>query len=393
LGFCTSGPGPRRALPHRDLPAVMLFGMVGGGPGAFIGDVHRRAAELDGQTRLVSGAFSSGPEASRAKGRELGLDPALVFGDYRDMAAAQNSWEADQRIDFVVVVTPNHLHYPVARAFLEAGVDVVCDKPLTTSVEHAEALCRLTADRGRRFAVTYTYTGYSMLREARHLARSGALGKIRRIQVEYFQGWLARDLESTGHRQASWRTDPARAGPAGALGDIGTHGFNLAHWTTGLDLAEVVCDTATFVEGRSLEDDASVLWRWEGGARGALSVSQSAAGAENDLALTLMGSEASLWWRHTDPESLVMRDHGGRTRVLRRGGAGLSPRAAGAGRLPAGHPEGFTEAMANIYRDFLAGTGYPTVQDGARGVAFVDSVLASARSGRWTDASYSPPGG
>ena len=383
------------------MPALR-YGMVGGGPGAFIGDVHRMAAELDGGAALVAGAFSSDPSASRDKGAALGLAPDRVYGDYRAMAEAEVA--RSDPIDFVVVVTPNHLHFPVARTFLEAGVPVVCDKPMTTTVEDAETLCRLVAEGGPLFALTYNYTGYPMVDEARAIVRSGRLGRIRRIQLDYFQGWLATSLESTGHRQAGWRTDPERAGVAGALGDIGTHAHDLARYVTGLEVEEVAADLTTFVDGRRLEDDACVLVRWTGGARGTLTASQIAVGEENELVLRVYGTHGSIVWRLADAESLRVSTADGPAEILRRGAPYLDVETQGGSRLPPGHPEGFIEGFANVYRAVIeairgpdADGGettrrFPTVWDGARGVHFLEKAVESARVGGWVDARYDPPG-
>lgn len=380
--------------------------MVGGGPGAFIGDVHRMAAELDGLARIEAGAFSSDRARSAAKGAEIGLDPARVYGSHAEMAEAEAARPAAERLDFVIIVTPNHLHFDMARTFLEAGFHVVCDKPLTTTVADAEALCRLVDAGDRLFALTHNYSGYPMIKDARALVRGGRLGAIRRIQLEYFQGWLATPLEESGHRQAAWRTDPARAGAAGALGDIGTHAHHLGRYVTGLEVEALCGDLTAFVEGRRLEDDASLLLRWSGGVRGTLTVSQVAAGEENGLAIRVFGSEGSIAWRHADAETLWLRTPDGRARARRRGHDWISPAAAGASRVPPGHPEGFIEGFANLYRNVIATIGalnegrtpdrtaldFPTVRDGARGVHFIERAVESGRRRAWLDARYEPPG-
>ncbi|WP_419950722.1 Gfo/Idh/MocA family protein [Candidatus Palauibacter sp.] len=307
----------------------LRYGMVGGGPGAFIGDVHRTAAELDGLARIEAGAFSSDPERSAAKGAEIGLDAERTYGSFAEMAAAEAGRPPDRRLDFVIVVTPNHLHFDVARTFLEAGFHVVCDKPLTTTVSEAETLCRIVDAGDRVFALTHNYSGYPMIKDARALVREGRLGAIRRIQLEYFQGWLSTALEESGHPQAAWRTDPARAGVAGALGDIGTHAHHLARYVTGLEVEALCGDLTAFVAGRRLEDDASLLMRWSGGVRGTMTVSQVAAGEENGLALRVFGSEGSIAWHHSDAETLWLRTPDGRARARRRGHAWISPAAAG----------------------------------------------------------------
>ncbi|MBW3535586.1 MAG: Gfo/Idh/MocA family oxidoreductase [Gemmatimonadetes bacterium] len=379
--------------------------MIGGGPGAFIGEVHRRAAALDGLATLVAGAFSSDPERSRRQGRTLGLDPRRAYASWQAMAEAEAALPAEERVEVVSIVTPNHLHFPVARAFIERGVHVVCDKPMTTTLEDAEALARLVAERGVVFALTHTYTGYAMVKEARALVRSGVMGPIRRVMVDYLQGWLATPLEADGHKQATWRTDPDMAG-AGALGDIGSHAESLVRWVTGLEPERLCADVTTFVEGRRVDDDTALLVRYRGGARGTITVSQVAVGEDNALRLRVYGAEGSLDWRQEDPEALVVHRADGTEEVRRRGRAGLAPSAARASRLPAGHPEGFLEAFANVYGDALRAVGavvgggapdpddldVPTAADGAAGVHFIEAALRSSREGGWVDAAYAPPG-
>lgn len=383
----------------------LRLGMVGGGPGAFIGEVHRRAAALDGLATLVAGAFSSDPERSRRQGRALGLDPGRAYGSWQAMAEAEAALPAEECIEVVAIVTPNHLHFPVARAFIERGVHVVCDKPMTTALEDAEALARLVAERGVVFALTHTYTGYAMVKEARALVRSGVLGSVRRVMVDYLQGWLATPLEADGHKQAAWRTDPDMAG-AGALGDIGSHAESLVRWVTGLEPERLCADVTTFVDGRRVDDDAGLLVRYRGGARGTITVSQVAVGEDNALRLRIYGTEGSLDWRQEDPEALVVHRADGTEEVRRRGRSGLAPSAARASRLPAGHPEGFLEAFANVYGGALRAVGavvcggapdpddldVPTAADGAAGVHFIEAALRSAREGGWVDAAYAPPG-
>jgi predicted dehydrogenase len=322
------------------------------------------------------------------------------------MAEREAELPADERIDFVSVVTPNHLHFEIARTFLEAGFHVVCDKPLTNEVEEAETLCRLVGERDAVFAVTYNYSGYPMVKQARALCADGVLGDIRRVAVEYSQGWLTTRLEEQGHKQAEWRTDPARAGVAGALGDIGTHAEHLARYVTGLRLEALCAELTTFVPGRRLEDDAHLLLRFDGGARGTLSASQISVGEENRLSLRVYGTQASLEWRQQEPETLIVRHPDRPAEVYRRGHPYLAPTARHATRLPPGHPEGFIEAFANIYRaaahTMTAKTtgatpdpldlDFPTVQDGAQGVQFVHRAVESGRTGRWVDAAYTPPG-
>jgi predicted dehydrogenase len=378
---------------------TLRFGMVGGGPGAFIGDVHRRAACLDGDVELVAGAFSASPSKSRRKGRELGLSRARTYGSYLDMVERERALPEDQRIDFVSVVTPNHMHFPVATAFLEAGFHVVCDKPMTLDVAEARRLKQVVAQSRRVFALTHNYTGYPMVKLARDLVRQGDLGRLRKVVVEYPQGWLSRRLEQAGLKQAEWRTDPRRSGAAGCIGDIGTHAENLAEYITGLKIVELCADLTTFVRGRRLDDDGSVLLRLQRGVRGALLASQIAVGEENGLAIRVYGEEKGLEWRQEDPNRLSVKSQDRPLEIWSRGQGYVearSPAAARATRLPAGHPEAFLEAFANVYRnaadtirarrartrpDPLA-RDFPTVDDGLRGMLFIETVVKSARSTR-----------
>lgn len=367
--------------------------MLGGGPGAFIGAVHRMAARLDGEIELVAGAFSSRPEASAAAGRALYLEPERVYGTWEALLDAEA-----ERLDFISIVTPNALHYPMARRALERGFDVVCDKPMTTSLPDAEDLCRLVADTGRMFVLTHNYTGYPMVRQARAMVRSGDLGRVRKIVVEYPQGWLSTLLEATDNKQAVWRTDPAMAGPSSALGDIGTHCENLVHFVTGLEMTELFADLGSVVIGRDMEDDASLLIHYEGGARGILYASQISVGEENNLTLRIYGERAALTWRQEHPNQLHRLTGDGPAQTLTRASPYLAPEAADASRIPPGHPEGFIEGFANIYRE--AATAFrtreqgllPTVQDGARGMHFIETALRSSRDRQWVDARYTPPG-
>ncbi|HLR46905.1 MAG TPA: Gfo/Idh/MocA family oxidoreductase [Deinococcales bacterium] len=377
----------------------LRLGMVGGGRGAFIGAVHRIAARLDGEFELVAGALSSAPERARESGRELGLADDRSYSDWREMAERESSRPDSERPDAVAIVTPNHLHYPVARTFLEHGFNIICDKPLAVSLREALELERLVAETGALFAVTYNYTGYPLVREARELVRSGRLGTIRKVLLEYTQGWLAGPVETEGNKQAAWRTDPARSGPAGALGDIGTHAENLITTVTGLDISHLSADLTSFVPGRELDDDVSVLLRFHGGARGVLTASQVCFGEENSLTLRVYGDRGGLRWEQERPEELVLFEGEGARRILKRGNAYLSEAARMADRVPPGHPEGFLEGFANIYlavaealrarRDGNAPAGaaaeFPDVSAGVRGVRFVEKVLENARSTeRWT---------
>ena len=387
------------------LERALRFGMVGGGPGAFIGAVHNRAATLDGLATLVAGAFSSDPEKSRIQGTTYGLSPDRVYASFEEMASREAALPPGERIDFVSIVTPNHLHFPVAKAFIERGFHVVCDKPLTTTLEDAEALCRLVKQHDVVFALTHPYTAYPMVKQARAHVQDGALGTVRKVVVEYSQGWLATPLEQTGNKQASWRTDPARAG-AGAIGDIGTHAEHLARYVTGLEMERLFADVSSFVPGRVIDDDANMLVHYQGGAKGILFCSQISAGEENRLAIRIYGTSASLEWHQQDPNFLYVRHPDGPTEVYKPGHAYLVPAAQRGTRMPAGHPEGLLEAFANIYVNAMrvmsarmAGEtpdpldlDFPTVRDGAVGVHFIQTALRSGREGDWVDATYSAPG-
>ena len=380
----------------------LRYGMVGGGPGAFIGAVHRMAAALDGSMELVAGAFSSTPEKSQQQGEALGLDANRVYASFQEMADSESA--RDDGIDVVSIVTPNHMHFPVAQAFLEAGIHVICDKPMTNTLEDAEVLCRLVKEKNLVFALTHNYTGYPMVKQARHMVQSGRLGTIRKVIVEYPQGWLATPLEREGHKQADWRTDPKRAG-AGSLGDIGSHAENLARYITDLELEALCADVTTFVPGRPIDDDVSMLVRYQGGARGVLHASQVSIGEENNLNIRVHGSKGSVQWFQEHPNWLHFRELSGPEQVLKRGNDYLAPATQHASRLPSGHPEAFLEAFANIYvnagRTIAAAIAgeepsafdldFPTVQDGARGVHFILTSLNSGQQRAWVDASYTPP--
>jgi predicted dehydrogenase len=368
------------------------MGMIGGGTEAFIGGVHRMAARLDDSMRLVAGALSSTPARSMESGRALGLQPDRCYGTWSDMLAKEAALPEHERMEAVVIVAPNDVHAPAATAALEAGFHVVCDKPLAVSTDEADALVAAQQASGRVFAVTYNYTGYPMVRQARHVVRSGGIGAVRRVMVEYLQGWLATPLEQSGHKQAGWRTDPARAG-AGVLGDIGSHAENLMTFVTGLTASEICSDVSTHVAGRAVEDDASVLLRFGGGAVGSLTASQVCPGSRNGLSLRIWGERGGLVWHQERPCELLQTSLEGPDVVHRAGDPELAPVAADACRLPSGHPEGFIEAFANIYRGAAAAMragrddgeafGYPDVRDGARGVHFVAAALAASGCG-WT---------
>ena len=375
------------------------MGMVGGGRDAFIGAVHRMAAALDGHIELVCGAFSSDPERSRASGADFYLPAHRVYGDFHEMMAAEAELPAGERMDFVSIVTPNNVHFPVAKAALEAGFHVLSDKPMTFDLAEAKELAALVERTGLQFGLTHNYTGYPMVKEARHMVRSGAIGAVRKVVVEYPQGWLASLIESEGQKQASWRTDPARAGASSCMGDIGTHAENLMEYITGLEIAELCADLSTMVDGRQLDDDGNVLVHLDNGARGVLYASQISAGEENPLTIRIYGELAGLEWRQEEPNTLTVK-WGDRHREVRRTGVGeLSAASAAHTRLPAGHPEGFVEAFANLYRNYalalqarLAGEqpapehlDFPTVHDGVRGMAFITACVASSASDqKWT---------
>lgn len=368
------------------------MGMVGGGRGAFIGAVHRMAAALDGQIELVCGAFSSSPERSRLSGQDLFLDPSRCYGSFEEMIEQERQLPAEVRMDLVSIVTPNHMHFPPAKMALENGFHVVCDKPLSFSMNEALELQHLVQETGLLFALTHNYTGYPMIKQARAMIRAGELGAIRKVLVEYPQGWLSTPLEDSDQKQASWRTDPKRSGIAGAMGDIGTHAENLMEYVTGLEIKQVCADLHTFVEGRRLDDDGSMLLRFNNGARGVLTASQICAGEENDLRIRVYGSKGGLHWRQMEPNSLQVHWLDAPMQVLRTGVGELYPEAQAHTRIPAGHPEGYLEAFANIYRNVayclqarLRGEApdplhldFPTVQDGVRGMQFIEAVVASS---------------
>jgi predicted dehydrogenase len=373
-------------------------GMVGGGRDAFIGGVHRMAMRLDGKIELVAGAFSSNPEKSRLSGEDLLLDPKRVYSDFLTMAAEEARLPLGERIDFVSVVTPNRTHVPVSKAFLEAGFNVVCDKPLAFNLEEGLALREVVKKTGKVFALTHNYTGYPMVKQARELVRSGELGEIIKVVAEYPQGWLSKPIDEEGQKQASWRTNPQEAGASGCIGDIGTHAENLAHYITGLEIDELCAEFTSFVKGRQLEDDANLLIRYKGGAKGVLYASQISAGDENPLRIRVYGSKASLEWQQEDPNELVVKYSDAPRRIYRCGNEYLSDFAKRFVRIPAGHPEAFIEAFANIYLEatraieaVLDGQpvppdcDFPTVDDGVNGMAFIATAVQSAKAGGiWT---------
>ena len=386
--YAKSNPGVARRL---------RVGMVGGGRDAFIGAVHRMAMRLDDGFELVAGALSSQAHNARASGADLRLDPERIYTDYREMATREAA--RPDGIEAVVIVTPNHLHYPVSKAFLEAGIDVICDKPLSGTLAEGRELVALAAARKLIFAVTLNNTGYPMVRQAREMIDAGELGDLRVVHSAYIQDWLTHPIDAAGQKQAEWRTDPARAGASACLADIGVHAHNLALFVTGLELEAVSADLSTFVPGRRLDDNAHVLLRFTNGARGALLASQVAVGNLNNLSVKVYGAKAGLEWCAEEPELLRFTPFGEPTRLLRRGGPGNTALAAEASRMPGGHPEGYVDGFANLYlgaaelvasrragrapRSFAALT--PTVRDGALGMAFIEASVASSRAGGvWT---------
>ena len=368
----------------------LRLGMVGGGQGAFIGAVHRIAARLDDCYELVAGALSADPARAHASAAELHIAPARSYADFATMAQAEAA--RSDGIDVVAIVTPNHLHAAPAIAFLEAGIHVICDKPLTSTMQDAEALAAVVRSSGRVFGLTHNYTGYPLVRQAREMVAAGMLGTIRVVQVEYPQDWLTTRLEETGQKQAAWRTDPARSGAGGCIGDIGTHAFNLAEFVTGLEVESVAAELTSFVPGRALDDNAQMLLRFAGGARGALWSSQVAPGNENGLRLRVYGTQGGLEWAQENPNILTHTPFGAPPQLIRRAGAGTTAIAGHASRIPAGHPEGYLEGFAQLYRDLAAQISahiagqtpdpacllVPGIEAGLRGMRFITAAVASS---------------
>ena len=376
----------------------LRLGMVGGGRGAFIGAVHRIAARIDDRWELVAGALSSDPERAKASGEDLLLKPDRIYGDFNEMARRERRLK--DGIDAVAIVTPNHAHAAAARAFLKAGIHVICDKPLTTTRREADQLAKLAHESGLVFAVTHNYTGYPLVRQARAMVAAGELGAIRVVQVEYAQDWLATRVEETGSKQADWRTDPARSGPAGAVGDIGTHAFNLAEFIVGDEVASLSAELHTFVEGRRLDDNAHMMLRFSSGAKGMLWCSQVAAGLENGLKIRVYGEKAGLEWHQENPNYLTFSPLGEPPRIIRRNGYGANEVSRAASRIPGGHPEGYLEGFAQLYADIAEQIAariekrepnpfslqVPTVDQGVRGVRFIEAaVRSSGRKAAWVD--------
>lgn len=368
-------------------------GIVGGGPGSFIGAVHRIATELDGQAEVVTGAMSSDPQRAAASAQAWYLERS--YPSYEEMARTEAG--RPDGIDFVMVTVPNHLHYPIAKTFLEQGIHVVCEKPMTFNVAEAQELIKLVEQKKLVFALSHTYTGYPTVQHARQLVQSGTLGTIRKAIVTYVQDWLMEPVEQAGNKQASWRTDPGKSGIAGSVGDIGTHAANLLEFISGVNISAVCADLTSFIEGRRLDDDANMLLRLENGGKGVLTCSQIAAGEENSLSIRLYGTKAGLEWHQMEPNTLILMQPGQPRQILRTGMPYMSEEAKAGTRLPAGHPEGYFEAFANIYRNAIADIrrvesgeaaigGYPTVYDGLRGMQFITKVVESSQKGSiWTN--------
>ena len=376
------------------------MGMIGGGPGSFIGAIHRIAAFMDGEIELVCGAFSSDPQKSKAAGASLYLEPSRVYGSYQEMFEKELALPQEQRMDFVSIVTPNHVHYEPARLALEKGFHVVLDKPMTLTLEEAKELYKVVEQSGRLFCLTHTYTGYPMVKQARQLVQSGVFGKIRKVYVEYPQGWLSTPLETTDNKQASWRTDPSQSGKAGCMGDIGTHAFNLAEYVSGLQVSKLCADLNTVVEGRQLDDDGAALLRFNNGASGTLMATQVAAGEENNVKVRVYGEKGGLEWKQEEANTLLVKWLDKPTEIYRAGTGYLNTYATHNSRTPSGHPEGYLEAFANHYRNFVlclkaqkSGESpkpewldFPGAEDGLRGMAFIENVVKSSESNqKWTD--------
>jgi len=378
----------------------LRMGMIGGGPGAFIGAVHRTAANMDGEIELVCGAFSSDPQKSKLAGEELNINPQRVYPSYEEMIQKEAKLGQDQKMDFVSIVTPNHLHFEPAKLALESGFHVVLDKPMTFDLQEAKKLQQVVRESGHYFCLTHTYTGYPMVKEAREQIRKGRLGAIKKLFVNYPQGWLSDFLEATDNKQASWRTDPSKSGKAGAMGDIGTHAFNLAEYITGLKVSKLCADINIVVKGRKLDDDGAVILKFDNGASGVLMASQIMAGEENNLTIQVYGDKGGLEWKHGDPNSLLLKWTDQPMQTLRAGSGYLSEIAKHNTRTPAGHPEGYIEAFANHYRNFALCVkasfegkkpkeewlDFPGIEDGVRGMAFIDNVIESGNSQKkWTE--------
>lgn len=376
------------------------MGMIGGGPDAFIGAVHRIAARMDGQIELVCGAFSSHPEKSKQAGEMLFLNPSRVYPSYKEMIEKESQLPEGERMDFVAIVTPNHVHFEPSKMALEHGFHVVLDKPMTLTSEEAKELKALVDKTGLLFCLTHVYTGYPMVKEARKMVEDGKLGKIRKVYVEYPQGWLSQPLENEGNKQASWRTDPSKSGIAGSMGDIGTHAANLAEYVSGLKITKLCADINIVVPGRALDDDGAVLLKFDNGASGVLMATQIATGEENCIKVRVYGEKVGIEWKQDDANSLIVKRADKPTELIRTGGPANSDIALYNTRTPAGHPEGYLEAFANLYRNFAycvqailngnkpeaAWLDFPDAEDGVRGMLFIEKVIESGKSEKkWID--------
>ena len=369
----------------------LKMGMIGGGHGSFIGDVHRKAASIDGMIELVCGAFSSNPERSISSAKALGIPEERAYESFEQMIEQESKLSEEERMDFVSIVTPNHVHFPPAKMAMEKGFHVICDKPVTLTLEEAFDLQKVVENTGKIFGLTHTYTGYPMVKQAREMVARGELGDIRKVNIHYLQGWLATSVENTDNKQASWRVDPNKSGIGGALGDIGTHAENLVEYITGLKLKEIAADLTAFGEGRTLDDDGNILLRLDNGAKGTMSISQIATGEENNLGIRVYGTKGSLEWYQENPNELVARWLEKPKQIYTPGGNGTYPQSADYVRVPAGHPEGYLEAFATLYRSFAKELNsvkegnkpseeldFPTIADGLRGMQFIYAAVASS---------------
>ncbi|MCZ2460387.1 MAG: Gfo/Idh/MocA family oxidoreductase [Chitinophagales bacterium] len=378
----------------------LRMGMIGGGPGAFIGAVHRIAANMDGLIELVCGSFSSDPEKSKKAGNELYLSPDRVYGSFREMIRSEHGLPESKRMDFVSIVTPNHLHFEPAKLALENGFHVVLDKPMTFDLNEAIQLKQTVEKSGKYFCLTHTYTGYPMVKQAKQMLKDGLFGNIRKVYVEYPQGWLSTFVEAEGSKQAGWRTDPTKSGKAGAMGDIGTHAFNLAEYVSGLQVTQLCSNLNTYVKGRKLDDDGDVLLKFDNGASGVLIASQIAAGDENNIKIRVYGEKGGLEWQQKDANSILVKWLDKPAEIFRTGSGYVSSYASHNSRTPAGHPEGYLEAFANLYRNFSLCVmaqmnnekpkpewlDFPGVDDGVRGMAFIENVVKSSTAKeKWID--------
>ena len=374
------------------------MGIIGGGRGSFIGKVHHTAAILDNQVELVCGALSSNPEVSKESGKDYMLPLNRVYGDFKEMIEMESKLPENERMDFVSIVTPNNLHFEPAKLALESGFHVVCDKPMTFDLKEAQELEKIVEKTGLLFCLTHTYTGYPMVKEAKEIVKSGKLGKIRKVIIEYIQGWLSKKQENEGNKQAVWRMDPRRAGVSCTMGDVGVHAFNMVEYLTGLTLDEVASDLTSFIPGRVLDDDGSVLLRFDNGVKGVLTASQICAGEENNFSIKIYGEKGGLVWNQMEPNTLLLKWQDKPMETIRTGWGDRAQNAALHTRVPAGHPEGYIEAFANLYRNFARHLrnvlfneqydeiyDYPSVHDGVRGMAFIEtSVISSNNNGKWT---------